>query len=420
MQRCDLGHGLHQQPYNAQALDASPPQSFRRDARVIGLVGGAHGMSHFFQLALPPLFPLLRAEFDASWTLLGALVGVFYAASGLVQFIAGFWVDRFGARPVMLGGLALVAGGTVLAAFVPSVGWLFPVVMIMGAGNGVFHPADFAILNANVAPRRLGHAYSTHGILGNLGYAVAPVVSFGLAALVGWRGALGAMGLVGVVALGVLATQRAYLTSHRAPDAHTHTLRASFGLFRQAAILACFAYFIVQTTASVGMQTFAGNALHAGFSVPLALANSAVTAFLLGGGAGIFLGGFLAARSDRHDLIASAGLLVASILSGLAALGPALPLLVPLFAAIGFALGATGPSRDLIVLSATPKGASGRVYGFVYSGLDVGAMIGPVWFGLMLDHGLAPQMFVVVAMLLVVAIMTVLQARRAIAGNAIV
>ena len=98
----------------------------------------------------------------------------------------------------MLGGLALVAGGTVLAAFAPSVGWLFPVVMIMGAGNGVFHPADFAILNANVAPRRLGHAYSTHGILGNLGYAVAPIVSFGLAALVGWRGALGAMGLVGM------------------------------------------------------------------------------------------------------------------------------------------------------------------------------------------------------------------------------
>ena len=68
--------------------------------------------------------------------------------------------------------------------------------------------------------------------------------------------------------------------------------------------------------------------------------------------------------------------------------------------------------------SATPKGASGRVYGFVYSGLDVGAMVGPVWFGLMLDHGLAAQMFVVVAVLLVVAIMTVLQARRAIVGNA--
>ncbi len=398
-------------------MDVPPPESFRRDARVIGLVGIGHGLSHFFQLALPPLFPLLRAEFDASWTLLGALVGAFYAASGLVQFIAGFWVDRFGARPVLFTGMAFLAGGTVLAAFAPSVGWLFPIVIIMGAGNGVFHPADFAILNASVAPRRLGHAYSTHGILGNLGYAIAPIVSFGLAALIGWRGALGAMGLVGAVVLGALAMQRAYLTSHRAADAHAHTLRGSFALFRQAAILACFGYFVVQTTAGIGMQTFAGSALNAGFSVPLALANSAVTAYLLGGSAGILLGGFLAARSDRHDRIAAGGLLVASLLTGLVALGPSLALLLPLFAAIGFAIGATGPSRDLIVRSATPKGASGRVYGFVYSGLDVGATLGPLWFGLMLDHGLAPQMFMVVAVLLVIAIMTVLQARRVIVSS---
>ena len=399
----------------SQALDASSPPSFRRDARVIGLVGVAHGLSHFFQLTLPPLFPLLRAEFDVSWALLGALVGVFYAASGLVQFIAGFWVDRFGARPVLLGGMSLVAGATVLTAFAPSVAWLFPAMIIMGAGNGVFHPADFAILNANVAPRRLGHAYSTHGIFGNLGYAVAPIVSFGIASLIGWRGALAAMGSIGIVIIGVLTTQRAYLTSHRAHDASGQTIIGSMALFRQAAILACFAYFVVQTTASIGLQTFTPSALNAGFGIALALANSAVTAYLLGGTAGIFVGGFLAARTDRHDRVASAGLLAGALLAASIATSPPLPLLLPIFAAIGFALGATGPSRDLIVRNATPKGASGRIYGFVYSGLDIGSMLGPVWFGVMLDHGLAPQMFVVVSVLLLVAIMTVVQVRRAIA-----
>jgi len=393
-------------------LDASPPQSFRRDARVIGLVGVAHGLSHFFQLALPPLFPLLRIEFDVPWALLGALVGVYYAASGIVQFVAGFWVDRFGARPVLLGGMALVASATVLAAFAPSIAWLFPIVVIMGAGNGVFHPADFAILNANVAPRRLGHAYSTHGIFGNLGYAIAPIASFGLASLFGWREALALMGLVGIVVIGVLVTQRGYLTSQRADDGKRQTILGSVGLFRQAAILACFAYFVVQTTASIGLQTFAPSALNAGFGITLALANSAITAYLLGGTAGIFVGGFLAARTDRHDRVASAGLLAGAILAALIATSPPLPLLLPTFAAVGFALGATGPSRDLIVRSATPKGASGRVYGFVYSGLDVGSMLGPVWFGLMLDHGMAPQMFIVVAVLLLVAIMTVVQVRR--------
>ena len=218
-------------PYLRPVLDASSPQSFRRDARVIGLVGVAHSASHFFQLALPPLFPLLRAEFDVSWTLLGALVGVFYAASGIAQFVAGFFVDRMGARPVLLGGLGLLAGGTLLAGFAPGIGWLFPVVALMGLGNGVFHPADFAILNANVAPRRLGHAYSTHGIGGTLGYALAPVASFGLASLIGWRGALAVLAIAGLVVLGLLATQRTYLASERHPEAHTHTLRGSLALY---------------------------------------------------------------------------------------------------------------------------------------------------------------------------------------------
>jgi MFS family permease len=79
-------------------LDSAPASSFRADAKVIGAVGSAHALSHFFQLVLPPLFPLLRAEFGVSYATLGALLSVMYVASGLCQFGAGFAVDRFGAR----------------------------------------------------------------------------------------------------------------------------------------------------------------------------------------------------------------------------------------------------------------------------------------------------------------------------------
>ena len=95
------------------------------------------------------------------------------------------------------------------------------------------------------------------------------------------------------------------------------------------------------------------------------------------------------------------------------------PFIVPLFVLVGLVLGATGPSRDLIVRNATPRGAAGRVYGFVYSGLDIGATLGPVWFGLMLDHGLAREMFFVIAALLVIAIGTVVNVRRAMAARAV-
>lgn len=397
-----------------------PADSFRRDARVIGLVGVAHGLSHFFQLALPPLFPFLKAEFDVSWATLGGLVGAFYLASGLTQFAAGFAVDRMGARPVLLAGLALLAGSTLAAALVPGVLWLYPVVVLMGLGNGVFHPADFAILNANVAAKRLGHAYSTHGVGGNLGYALAPVVSFALASALGWRGALAAMGAVGLVAWGAIATQRAFLTSVRASPGHADATGSRFGLFLQVPIVTCFGYFVVQTMGSVGMQTFAGAALHAGFDVPLALATSAVTAYLLGGTAGIVAGGFIAVRAERHDLVAAGGLIGAATLVVLVATGNvAAGLLLPIFAAIGFALGSTGPSRDLIVRSATPRGAAGRVYGFVYSGLDIGAAVGPVWFGFLLDQGRSRTMFLAIAALFVVALATVVQVRRSIGARTV-
>src|SRR5204862_6985696 len=146
--------------------------------------------------------------FDVSYATLGALASVFYVASGVCQFGAGFAVDRFGARPVLLTGIGLLTGGALVAGLVPGIYWLFPVAAVMGLGNGVFHPADFAVLNANVAPRRLGHAYSTHGIGGSLGYAMAPVVSYGLGSMIGWRRALVVLGAVGLVALAALATRR--------------------------------------------------------------------------------------------------------------------------------------------------------------------------------------------------------------------
>jgi MFS transporter, FSR family, fosmidomycin resistance protein len=395
-------------------LDSTAASSFRKDARVIGVVGTAHATSHFFQLVLPPLFPLLRAEFGVSYATLGALVSVFYAASGICQFGAGFAVDRFGARPVLLGGLSLLAGGVLLGGIVPDFYWLFPLVFIMGIGNGVFHPADFAILNANVNVRRLGHAYSTHGIGGSLGYALAPVASFGLASAFGWRASLLILGAAGLVGMALLATQRKAMTS-RAHDAAApkHTLANSIELFRQPAILLCFGYFCTVTVAVISIQTFIGTSLHTAYDVPLAVATSALTAYLLFAAAGILFGGFLASHTQQHDRVAATGLAAGAALMLLLALVPAVAQwAIVLLAAIGFSLGATGPSRDMIVRKATPPGASGRVYGFVYSGLDLGATLAPVSVGLLLDHNLPRAVFVAIAVALLLAVSTVVQVRR--------
>ncbi len=396
-------------------LDTASATPFRRDARVIGFVSLGHALSHFLQLALPPLFPLLKAQFGVPWTLLGAVMAAFYVASASVQFVAGFAVDRLGARPVLFAGMALLAGGTLAAALAPSALWLFPCAVAMGAGNGVFHPSDFAIINATVTPGRLGYAYSSHGVGGNLGFALAPLVSFGIGSAFGWRMALVTMGVVGLVVLAVLVSQREHLASHRVADAGSHTLRGSIAIFTQSAIVLCFLYFVFQTMATIGIQTFLPATLNAAFSIPLIVATSVVTAYLLGGTAGIAAGGFLAVRTTRHDRVAATGLLCGAILVALVAAGAiGSAAAVTTFALAGFSIGVTSPSRDLIVRNATPKGASGRVYGFVYSGLDTGSMLGPLWFGLMLDHHLARQVLYVIAALFVIAIATVIRVRRAV------
>src|SRR5215470_12244171 len=406
------GFAISRRPLTS--ANPSAESALRRDVRVIGLVGFAHFLSHLFQLTLAPLFPLIKAEFDVSYATLGALVSVFYIASALCQFGAGFAVDRFGARPVLLGGIALLTGGALVAGLVPGAHWLFPLVALMGIGNGVFHPADFALLNATVNLRRLGHAYSTHGVGGSIGYALAPIVSYGLGSAFGWREALVLEGCGGLAALAFFALQTRSLTSRPHEGAFPqHAFGGSLSMFLQAPILFCFAYFCILTIATIGITTFAGAALNAAYGIPVAVGTSALAAYLLGSTAGVLTGGFLAAGTTEHHRVAASGLAVGSALMLAIAAYPAVaPWAIPVFALTGFALGATGPSRDMIVRNATPRGASGRIYGFVYSGLDLGATIAPVMVGALLDHGLPRVTFAVVALFLFLSIGTVLQVRR--------
>ena len=114
-----------------------------------------------------------------------------------------------------------------------------------------------------------------------------------------------------------------------------------------------------------------------------------LTAYLLCGAMGMFVGGFVAAQFPRwSDRVVAGCMTIAAICMALCASGVfgTLGTLVVL-AATGFAVGVGGPSRDLMIKKATPSGATGRVYGMVYSGLDVGFAISPVLFGALMDRG---------------------------------
>lgn len=389
-----------------------------RDVRIIGLVAGAHAFSHFFQLVLPPLFPVLRDAFGVSYVALGVWMSVFYGASAVGQTVSGFLVDRFGARRILAGGLGVVGASIALAGLSPSYALLLPIAVAAGLGNSVFHPADYSIFNAAVDPRRLGRAYSAHGISGSLGWAVAPAVVVGASGLVGWRAALVAVGGVGVAAALFVGSQRSLLADHRpapaAPGAAGRPRLANdLRLFLTAPILMAFAYFALLAASLSAMQAFSVSALVAIYGAPLGLATGGLTAYLLAGAAGILAGGLLADRAARPDLVAGGGMLLAAVFTVILASGVPAPAWLPvLMAAIGFWKGVTAPSRDLVVRGATPVGASGKVFGFVYSGLDLGAFLLPPVYGRLLDRGEPRVIFLLAAGLMVLTTLTVLQVRR--------
>ena len=392
--------------------DSTARSGLRGDVRVISLIAVAHFFSHFFQLVLPPLFPLLKTVFDVPYVALGLTMSVFFGASGIGQTLSGFLVDRVGAHRVLVGGMALFAGSIALTGLVPTYWMLLPVALLAGLGNSVFHPADYSILNASVHPRRIGRGYSVHAVSGNLGWAVAPTVVFGLTAHFGWRAALVTVGALGLAVVVVLATQGAAFAAVRG-RARGEGAGTNLRLLLSAPILSAFAYFALIATALIGVQTFGVTGLMRVYETPLALATAAFTAFLLGGAGGTLLGGFLADQTRRHDLVAAGGLFLAATFMMLLATGAVSVSLLPLIlASAGFCHGVTSPSRDMLVRAATPPGASGRVFGFVYSGLDLGSCLTPLAFGWILDHGDPRMLFVVVGVLMLATIGTVVQVRR--------
>jgi FSR family fosmidomycin resistance protein-like MFS transporter len=385
--------------------------TFRRDAQVIGLVGLAHGTSHFFHLILAPLFPWLKDAFLLSYAELGLLMTVFFIVSGAGQALAGFIVDRVGPLPVLLSGIGLLA----LAALGLSVSNSYPMLLafaaLAGLGNSVFHPADFTLLNRRVSHPRLGHAFSVHGLSGTLGWAAAPVFLAGLATVFNWHIALLAAAGLAFTVLIILATFRHLLDPKEVSDAVAHAPKhhvgGALGFLQLPAVWLCFGFFLISAMSFGGIQSFAPAALRDLYSVPFTFATACITAYMLASAAGLVAGGFIAAKTAYHDRVIAVAFSVSGLLAVLVA-SASLPgwMVMPVLGLIGFGAGIAGPSRDLLVRAAAPKGATGRVYGVVYSGLDIGLSISPVMFGALMDASHPGWVFVLIGVFQVGALLT--------------
>ena len=363
--------------------------SWRDDATVIGLVGIAHASSHFSHLLLPLMFPVFMTTFGLSYSELGFLMTVFFVVSGIGQASAGFVVDRLGARPVLFVALFLMAAGCMSVSVASSYVGLMMGAALLGLGNCAFHPVDFTILNQKVSAPRLGYAFSAHGLTGNLGWALAPVFMLGLSAAFDWRAAYVGAALVFVGIFVLLIWQREHLHAEAVSRKQTAGEGSTLDFLKIPVVWWCFSFFLLSTMTLAVVQSFSVSILQAMHNVTFEAATLTLTAYMLCAAAGMFLGGFVAARWPSHSdkvvatCMATGAAFMALCGSGL--LGADLTMVI--LAATGLAIGVGGPSRDMMIKKATPKGATGRVYGMVYSGLDIGFAISPLIFGVFMDHG---------------------------------
>jgi MFS family permease len=393
----------------------TPPTPWRRDAKVIGLISIAHSISHFSQLLLAPLFPWLKDAFGVGYAELGFLMTIFFVVSCITQAAAGFWVDRRGPRPVLIAGLTLI--GLSALGYAASTSYLMLALFSVtaGIGNGVFHPVDYTLLNRKIGKTRLGHAYSAHGISGSLGWALAPALLVPLTLAYSWRVALVVAAALVFAVLVLVLLNREPLSVEPLPatPAGAGGVEGSMDFLRIPAVWMCFGFFFFYAGALSVVQSFAAESARILHEVPAALAAICLSIYMVSAAIGMVGGGFLAANPARCERIVGAGFGIAALIALAVGFADLPPLAVPvMFGLMGLAAGTAGPSRDLIVKRSSPDNATGRVYGVVYAGLDIGQAVVPLLVGRLMDLHQYRSVWLVLALLQAVLIVSAFSVRR--------
>jgi MFS family permease len=401
---------------------AAPQQTVSRQAdkdeqlRTLGAISVAHWVSHFHIFVLPMLFPFLKQQLNVGYVELGFALTVFALSSGLTQAPIGYLADHLGARKILLMGLCL--GGAALIALGVHLSYpsLIVSAALLGLANSVYHPANYAILSANMDETRMGRAFSIHTFAGFLGGAVAPATMAALVSVVGGHGALIAAGAIGpLVALLVLGIG---IPDASASDRKTGGADAPRQSVITPALIVLTIFFLLLSLSNAGISNFGVVALMSGYGETFSAANLALTAYLGASAAGVLAGGFLADHTERHGQVAAACFAVnAAILLVVAAVDLAQLLLIGAMGLAGFLSGVIAPSRDMMVRNAAPPGAAGRAFGIVSTGFNIGGIISPLLFGWIMDQNLPHWVFGVSVAFMVLTLVLALATERSSDGS---
>ena len=379
-------------------------------------VSTAHAVSHIHMMVIPAMLPLLPQVMGVNFIELGIAIGVFNIVSALVQAPLGFMVDKVGARKMLIMALALGSLCFGALALFPNYIGLLIAMGLAGLANGVYHPADYALLSRGINSAKMGRAFSIHTSAGFLGGALTPPMMVGIAVAWGVSWAFMVAAFIGFAALAYVAVgtieHNQALNETKKLDNNLNSRPLKIPLATLAILTTFFTLLSLSTGA---IEKFSVSALIQGFNVPLVVANTALTAFMFSSAAGVLVGGGLADRTKRHGTLAAiAFALAALVVAFVASIHLPSSGLIIAWGVVGFLTGMVAPSRDMLVRAASPVGAEGRTFGIVSTGFNVGGVLGPILFGFLLDKNLGiGVLWSAVIFMLITTIIVLFQERRA-------
>ncbi|WP_253184465.1 MFS transporter [Natrialba sp. SSL1] len=388
-----------------------------RRPRAVGSVTVGHGVNEFFSIVIPPIIPLLVADFGITYGQAGVLVTIFFVMYALFQLPAGMLADVIGKERLLIAGLFGMAGGVLVASLATSYETLLVAQAIAGISGSAFHPTGMALVSDYETEQTEGKAMGVFGFGGALGTMSAPVIVGGVAAVADWR-----LALATGVAIGVLVTCLVvylFVTAEE-PDTDeaggadevddetestprtdggrsesTHSVRAAvrnaIDLPITPSIVVLFFVTVVLSMQHRAIQTYTTSYVAAETGASVAAGNVTFFALLVGGSLASLYAGDLADRFDRITLGIAASLATAALVAATLAttLLEGLPIelltaiLAVWFAVIGAGMYASYPVKNAMVSQQAEATSSGSLFGVIQTGSAIGSASGPTVFGVL-------------------------------------
>ncbi|ELY32693.1 major facilitator superfamily protein [Natrialba magadii ATCC 43099] len=385
-----------------------------RRPRAVGSVTVGHGVNEFFSIVIPPIIPLLVADFGITYGQAGVLVTIFFVMYALFQLPAGMLADVIGKERLLIAGLFGMAGGVLVASMATSYETLLVAQAIAGISGSAFHPTGMALVSDYETKQTEGKAMGVFGFGGALGTMSAPVIVGGVAAVADWR-----LALATGVAIGVLVTCLVvylFVTAEE-PDVDevdgtddesastartdggrsesTQSVRAAIwnaiDLPITPSIVVLFFVTVVLSMQHRAIQTYTTSYVAAETGASVAAGNVTFFALLVGGSLASLYAGDLADRFDRITLGIAASLATAALVAATLAttLLEGLPIelltaiLAVWFAVIGAGMYASYPVKNAMVSQQAEATSSGSLFGVIQTGSAIGSASGPTVFGVL-------------------------------------